>query len=87
VAKGKLLDLPSPSDSEIRRRLMAVLDKQPWASMHSTSVFVSNGVVELWGFLESPKEKEATRVAAEEIAGVKQVVDHRTAQTAVNAAL
>ena len=39
------------------------------------SVVVSGGVVHLWGAAESDAEKQALRVAAENVAGVKQVRD------------
>jgi CBS domain-containing protein len=75
---GRDIERPTAaSDEEIRQRLIETLEKQPWASVHNTSVFVRNGVVELWGFVESEDEKRATRIAAEEIPGVKQVIDHR----------
>jgi len=78
---GRDLERPTAaSDEEIRRRLIEMLEKQPWASVH-TSVLVRNGVVELWGFVESEAEKKATRIAAEEIPGVKQVIDHRALRT------
>jgi CBS domain-containing protein len=85
ASKGREVERPSASDEEIRRRLVESLEQQPWATVMTTSVFVSNGVVELWGFAQSEKEKAATRVAAEEIAGVREVVDHRAVR-AVSAA-
>ena len=75
---GRDIERPTAaSDEEIRRRLIEVLQNQPWASVHNTSVFARNGMVELWGFVESDGEKQATRIAAEEIPGVRQVIDHR----------
>jgi CBS domain-containing protein len=79
---GRDLERPTAAaDEEIRQRLIEMLEKQPWASVHTTSVFVRNGVVELWGFVESEEEKKATRVAAEQIPGVTQVIDHRALRT------
>jgi osmotically-inducible protein OsmY len=37
---------------------------------------VENGVVYLWGFVESADERHALHVAAETIPGVKRVEDH-----------
>lgn len=37
------------------------------------NVIVSNGVVTLWGAVESPEEREAVRIAAETATGVKEV--------------
>ena len=85
LAAGDGLALPAASDDEIRRRLTAALAKQPWASVGSTNVTVAKGVVTLWGIVESAAEKQATRVAAEAIPGVVQVVDHRVLHAAVGA--
>jgi CBS domain-containing protein len=40
------------------------------------NVTVSDGVVHLWGFLESQAEREAVEVAANSVRGVTAVVDH-----------
>ena len=37
---------------------------------------VAGGVVNLWGFVESEKERQAITVAAETISGVTGVNDH-----------
>jgi len=85
LAAGDGVALPAASDDEIRHRLTAALAKQPWASVGSTNVTVAKGVVTLWGIVESAAEKQATRVAAEAIPGVVQVVDHRVLHAAVGA--
>ncbi len=77
IATTKPLVLPSASDAEIRKRLASTLMAQPWASSTNSNIIVSKGVIELWGVVESETEKTATRVAAEAIPGVVQVVDHR----------
>ena len=38
--------------------------------------WVTNGVVDLWGFTQSEKERQAIRIAAESIPGVSGVNDH-----------
>jgi osmotically-inducible protein OsmY len=40
------------------------------------NVIVRNGVVELWGFVESREERDALRVAAQSVPGVVAVEDH-----------
>jgi osmotically-inducible protein OsmY len=37
---------------------------------------VTNGTVDLWGFVNSGEERKAVRVAAENIPGVLTVNDH-----------
>jgi CBS domain-containing protein len=69
------LDIPL-SDSKIRDRLMAHLTEQPWARLSLANVTVQDGVVSLWGMVPSEIEKRALRVAAEQTAGVRGVVDN-----------
>jgi CBS domain-containing protein len=63
-------------DSTIRQKLLDDLKKQSWAYPHSLNVMVTNGTVDLWGFVDSDKQRKATRVAAENIPGVVTVNDH-----------
>jgi CBS-domain-containing membrane protein len=63
----------SVTDADIRTRLLAALDKLPWAP--AISVAVKDGVVQLTGVLTDERQRPALRVAAENIPGVKNVVD------------
>jgi CBS domain-containing protein len=73
-ARPKLeISLP---DATIRRRLLDELKQQPWAHTHKLNVTVTNGVIDLWGFVESETERQAITVAAEAIPGVTVVNDH-----------
>jgi CBS domain-containing protein len=63
-------------DGAIRTKLLAEIAKQPWGSRASTNIIVRDGVVELHGVVFDDREREALRVAAENIAGVKAVHDH-----------
>jgi CBS domain-containing protein len=63
-------------DTAIRERLLAEMQKQEWAPVATTNVVVRGGVVELWGVIIDERQREALKVAAENIAGVKAVVDH-----------
>lgn len=69
------LEITAP-DARIREKLIAELKKQPWSHVHKLNVTVTNGVVDLWGFTESEKERQAIKVAAESIPGVSGVNDH-----------
>jgi CBS domain-containing protein len=78
VAAAKRLDAPVAADDEtIRRRVVETLAKQPWARLGTTNITANAGVVEFWGFVDSEEERVASRVAAEAVAGVKKIVDHR----------
>ena len=65
-----------PSDDELRRTVIAALDKHGWTSRWPTNVFVNAGVVHLWGFVPGENVQKAYRVAAENVEGVKRVKNH-----------
>ena len=44
----------------------------------SVNVIVHEGVVELWGIVDTAAEKRAIRVVAEATPGVREVIDHTT---------
>lgn len=66
------------SDEAIRAALLRELESQPWWRPLSASVVVKDGVVHVSGLLESEEELHATRVAAENVPGVRRVEDHRS---------
>jgi len=63
-------------DATIRARLLAELGKQPWAPVGLINVVVTDGIVKLSGALTDERERQAIRVAAENIPGVRKVEDH-----------
>jgi CBS domain-containing protein len=63
-------------DEEIRARLWAELEKSGWAPMGLINVFVRDGVVHLHGTITEGSERDALRVMAENIPGVREVHDH-----------
>ena len=63
-------------DTIIRDKLLAELMKQSWSHVHKLNVVVSNGVVDVWGVVESDNERQAIKVAAESIPGVVSINDH-----------
>jgi CBS domain-containing protein len=70
--KGALEPL---DDAAITSALKAELKRQPWA--HGASIqTVENGVVVLSGSIQDARQRIALRVAAENIPGVKRVVDN-----------
>lgn len=66
----------SPTDTEIRSRIVRQLENEPWAHTSLLNVLVSDGVVDLWGIVQTSVEKNAVRVAAEATQGVRAVNDH-----------
>jgi CBS domain-containing protein len=63
-------------DYTIREKLLAEMQKEEWAPAAMTNVVVRGGVVELWGVILDERQREALKVAAENISGVKSVKDH-----------
>ncbi len=64
------------SDTAIREQLMKIMQEQTWAPAAMVDVQVHDGVVELWGTILDERQRDALKVAAENIAGVKSVKDH-----------
>lgn len=62
-------------DATIREQLITELRKQPWAPVGLIDVVVKDGVVKLSGALTDERQRQAIRIAAENIPGVKKVED------------
>src|SRR4249920_3705459 len=63
-------------DASIREMLLAEMQKESWAPVAMVNVVVRDGVVELWGVIIDDRQREALKVAAENIPGVNAVKDH-----------
>jgi CBS domain-containing protein len=66
----------SKTDESIRDRVLSELDRQSWAPKQMIDVTVRNAAVELWGTVLSPEQRDAVRVAAENVPGVKAIKSH-----------
>jgi CBS domain-containing protein len=67
------------ADSAIRENVMARLRNESWVPLWRLNVTVHDGVVELWGGVDTAAKKTAVRVLAEATPGVREVIDHITA--------
>jgi CBS domain-containing protein len=63
-------------DTTIREKLLDEMQKEIWAPAAMVNVIVHDGVVELWGMIIDERQRDALKVAAENIPGVKAVKDH-----------
>ena len=63
-------------DAAIRETLLAEMQKESWAPAAMVNVVVRDGVVELWGVIIDERQREALKIAAENIPGVRAVKDH-----------
>lgn len=80
AASGAAPSSPGASDDDrtIRTRLLAELGQQQWAGkVWAQDIIVSNGVVHLWFGSDDPEERrQAVRVAAENVPGVRGIEEH-----------
>jgi len=70
---GMLRVSPTPSDDQMKQALDKSL-AEAGLRMDFLNVVISQGVVRLWGMVESEEEKRAAQLAAERIPGVKRVL-------------
>lgn len=64
-------------DRALHDAIEAELRRQSWAPLLiQCSIVVEDGVVHLWGRMRSDEDRKAVIAAAENVAGVKKVVDH-----------
>jgi CBS domain-containing protein len=61
------------ADAELREKLVSRLKSEPWLRPNLINVTVTDGTVDLWGVVDTSAEKQALRVAAEIVPGVKSV--------------
>lgn len=76
VSMARVVQPVAKDDGTIRESLLAEMQKADWAPVAMTNVVVRDGVVELWGTIVDERQREALKVAAENIPGVKAVNDH-----------
>lgn len=62
-----------PADEIIRTRVLDEIKRANLAPSYGLSVLVSDGIVQIWGIVDSSKQSEALRVAAENVSGVQSV--------------
>jgi len=76
VSLARVASPTAYSDASIREQLLAEIEKQSWAPAATTNVVVHDGVVDLWGVVVDERQREALKIAAENIPGVTEVNDH-----------
>jgi CBS-domain-containing membrane protein len=76
VCRNKSLEPQTVADAELRDKLISRLKAEPWVRPSLVNVTVADGMVDLWGIVDSPTEKQALRVAVEVTPGVKAVNDN-----------
>jgi CBS domain-containing protein len=61
------------TDSTIRKRVMAQFKSERWSKHSILNATVQDRAVKLWGIVDSEAEKEAARVAVEQVAGIRAI--------------
>jgi CBS domain-containing protein len=77
IAAGEAWNHPrTADDTSVRETVLGELRKLPFAVAAHVNAIVDDGIVHLWGHVESPEQRAAIRIAAERVDGVRRVVDH-----------
>jgi CBS-domain-containing membrane protein len=63
-------------DQSLRERVLDRLRAERWSSPSLVNVIVQQGVVELWGAVDSEAKHKAVRITAEGTPGVASIKDH-----------
>jgi len=85
IATPALPDVKA-DDTSVRERILAQFKAQPWTKPWLLNVVVHDGIVDLWGVVDSQAEKRAVRVATETIPGVRLVNDNLQMWSAIHGA-
>ena len=70
------MESPSKDDRAIREELISILGSERWSDMAHLNIVVKDGTVHFWGLINAEAQREAMKVAAENVHGVSDVVDH-----------
>ncbi len=76
VSLARKAEPSATDDTSIREHLLAEIKNEQWAPSSMVNVVVRDGEVELWGVIIDERQRQALKVAAENIPGVKAVHDH-----------
>jgi CBS-domain-containing membrane protein len=60
------------ADETIRRQVLEEIENAEWTPTYALSVIVSNGIVQIWGVIEANGQRDALRVLAEGVPGVRR---------------
>lgn len=66
----------SVDDRAIRERILDILRHEQWMTSAFVNVIVTDGVVHLWGTIANEDQRKALLAAADNVPGVREVVDH-----------
>jgi CBS domain-containing protein len=67
---------PRPDNGTLQKAVWEQVKAQPWLKSAFVNLAVKDGVVELWGAVDSKEQRDALRVLVEGVNGVERVDDH-----------
>lgn len=73
---GAFAAAPAPAEGDLAARVKAALAAESWAPISSLDVRAVDGTIELWGSILDERQREAIRVAVENVPGVSAIIDH-----------
>ncbi|OFX06612.1 MAG: hypothetical protein A3D94_00745 [Alphaproteobacteria bacterium RIFCSPHIGHO2_12_FULL_66_14] len=76
LAREKASPEDQAANETVRALVTSELARHGWATSQTSCVVADNGVVHLWGFVNSDAVRDAYRIAAENVRGVKRVENH-----------
>jgi signal-transduction protein with cAMP-binding, CBS, and nucleotidyltransferase domain len=76
VSLARSLPKTAKDDLAIREQLIGEMQKEKWAPTAMINIGVRDRIVELWGTIFDERQRDALKVAAENIPGVRAVKDH-----------
>ncbi len=65
-----------PDSGTLQKAIWQRIHEQTWLKSAYVSVSTKDGIVELWGAVDSDQQRQALRVLVEGVAGVQRVEDH-----------
>jgi CBS domain-containing protein len=69
---------PQPDNGTLQKAIWKEIKAQSWLKSAFVNLAVQDGVVELWGAVDSDEQRQALRVLVEGVPGVREVEDNVT---------
>jgi CBS-domain-containing membrane protein len=66
----------APQNPPSRDDILAAIRKESWATGALVDVIVTDRVVEMWGVIVDPNQRNALKALIENIPGIVKVIDH-----------
>jgi CBS domain-containing protein len=66
---------PRPDNGALQKAIWAQIKAEPWLKAAYVNLAVKDGVVEIWGAVDSEEQHRALKIVVEGVPGVRKVVD------------